>query len=152
MTHESSRAPKRQTGSRGNSNEGAVAQILESERLISDRDGRVFRYNGRYWEKLTPLELSKVIYAVVPRYALTSTQRKEVGELLKITVCKNDLQWGRVAEDEIACKSSVLNLETGDVRPHRPDDYLKSGFLHTTSTATHTRLPSTGPLKLGFGR
>lgn len=100
-------------------------RLLTEERYVTDHSDTVFRYNGRFWEELSRARLRQIaLYADGYRKS-TEARRKEIIEQIKARSHKPDLQWGRVADAEVALENGVFNVLTGELRPHRPEDYLE---------------------------
>ena len=110
---------------RWRSHEAIADDILKQHRLVADRQGRVYQYDGRYWRRFHPFELQRLIWTVADSEVASSSRRKEVAALVALKVAVPDLRWGRLADREIACRNGVLDLLINEIRPHRPEDYLE---------------------------
>jgi P4 family phage/plasmid primase-like protien len=100
--------------------------ILAEHRLVQDRWGTVYRYDGRRWREITPATLNAIAYRHDDAAGLHGHRRREVVELVKTLVHREDLRWGRVADHEIAAANGVVDCLTGRIRPHRPEDWLET--------------------------
>ncbi len=114
---EGSKRPKKSLNDR-------AREILEAVRLVTSAEGHTYRYNGCHWEAMTRTQLLHLAYKKLYPGGSDRT-RNEIRNYLKVASYEADLTFGRVPEHEVACKNGVLDLFTGKVRAHRPEDYLE---------------------------
>ena len=109
-----------------------VAELREAYTLLEDAQGTVFQYMGTHWEEISLATLRRLVWEI-EHSTLTQSQRAEVVDLLRVSVHVRDLQWGSVADNEVACRSGVLRLGGPKpvLRKHRPEDYLESVIPHS---------------------
>lgn len=104
----------------------AVAEAILSEtRLTQDRAGTMFIYNGRHWEEATD-HLLRHMAKVADGEDTTRDRRGEIVDYLKTSVHNRDLVWGRSGDHEIPFANGVLDVLSGGLRDHTPDDYLEN--------------------------
>lgn len=108
---------------RGKGAHRIAAEIVAQVKLVSDKWGRVFRYQGGAWAAMTDAQLDALVYKFDVK-ASPST-RNDVVKNLRVATFKDDLVWGRVAHHEIGCKNGVLDVRTLSLRDHSPEDYLE---------------------------
>lgn len=92
--------------------------------LLQDPTGRTFVYNGRFWEELSKHSFKALVYEHHP--ASRNSFREEVMHYLNAACHRRDHKWERVADHEVPCENGVVDVRTGKLRPHRPEDYLES--------------------------
>lgn len=116
---------KREGRGKGPSVRDVVEAILAQYRLVQDRWGTVYRYDGRRWVEVQ----ESTLYAMAHRAdegPQRLSRRREVVALLKTIIHLETLEWGRVADHEVACWNGVVDCRTGRIRDHRPEDYLET--------------------------
>src|SRR5258708_1287695 len=101
-----------------------IAALVERERLVTDDSGTAYRYNGAYFDRLSEAALTQAALRADLPGRSSDKRRREIVSGIKAETFLLDLEWGRVAEDEVACKNGVVNVRTGAMRPHRPEDLL----------------------------
>jgi putative DNA primase/helicase len=100
-----------------------VAEMREAFRLLTDDSNAVYMYTGGAWAPLSEPRLNAMAYAMRPRMA-AGTRRDTLSHLRAATYVP-DLKWGRVDNGEIPCANGVLDVVTGKLRAHRPEDLLE---------------------------
>jgi putative DNA primase/helicase len=104
----------------------AIAErLLEHNHLVTDHADTTFRWNGAHWVPLSKPELRQIVHAADGGRRSSGTRRTEIIEQLKAHSFKADLVWGRVADYEIPFENGVLDVRSGELRQHRPADYLE---------------------------
>jgi P4 family phage/plasmid primase-like protien len=108
---------------RGKGAHKITAEIIGAVRLVSDKWGRVFRYQSavlvaahRRAARCARLQLRPARRAVEAQ-----RHRQEPA----VATIKEDLTWGRVGDHEIACKNGILDVRTMKLRDHAPENYLE---------------------------
>lgn len=97
--------------------------------LIQGPSGGVYGYNGRYWEPVTPETLRSLAFRADMKFNAGSTAQKRRTEIVDYIKAKRhvrDLEFARVADHEIPAHNGVIDVRTGEMRPHRPEDMLDS--------------------------
>ena len=105
-----------------------VGEIMAAHDLVANTGGAVWRHNGAWWDQLTGWQLEKLALDHGGQAALTPDGRKKIVSLLTLRVMREHLDWGRVADYELPCRSGVLSLRGSadfEVRGHSPDDMLE---------------------------
>jgi P4 family phage/plasmid primase-like protien len=100
-------------------------QLIERHEFVVDKVGNVFRYNGRFWEPCGEPYLNKLAFDIDERGSSSISRRRETVAALKAMQMMPGLEWGRLPEGEIAFNNGVLDLITGELRGHAPEDYLE---------------------------
>lgn len=101
------------------------AAILEHTSFVQDRVGAMFLYVGTHWEEVSDATLQHLAL-LADADDTTQARRGEIVAWLKAKVHQRDLEWGRCADHEIAFANGVLDVELGELRPHRAEDYLEN--------------------------
>lgn len=111
--------------------EAIVGDVLKAHRLVEDANGTVYRYTGTHWAEISIPSLRRLVFDVEHK-TLSSSQRGEAIDLLRVSVHDSDLKWGNVADHEIPCRSGVLSVSGPKVtlRAHDPGDMLESVVPH----------------------
>lgn len=100
-------------------------RLLETHRFARDNAGNLYIYDGACWRPIERFELEAMIWQTDAK-ALTARQRGEIASLLGVMVHESDFAFGRVADSEIAFADGVLDVASGRLRPHRPEDRLET--------------------------
>src|SRR5262249_58902001 len=91
--------------------------------------GRVYVDTGSHWDPVGTGPLDRLAFEAeghqLSENKGSAPRRREIIAALKAATMNPSLRWGRLPEQEIAFLDGVLNLETGDMRPHEPEDYLE---------------------------
>jgi P4 family phage/plasmid primase-like protien len=117
------KTPAAAAPARGKGAHRVTAEIIGAVRLVSDKWGRVFRYQSGFWSQLTDAQLDALAYNF-DRHAAPS-KRNDIVKNLRVATIKEDLTWGRVGDHEIACKNGILDVRTMKLRNHAPENYLE---------------------------
>lgn len=99
-------------------------EIMEGCRLMTDTLGTTYKYNGAYWEEVTASALARMALEADGRFKTSQKRRNEIVSYIKAATCRH-VQWGRVADWEVPCENGVVDVRTGRLRPHDPDDMLE---------------------------
>ena len=100
-------------------------RLLVKHNLMVDHTGAVFQYTGTHWLPATDAMLLKWAFEESGGFANSAGNlRGEAVAAVKAARVVENLKWGRVHATEIACLSGVLDVESGRVRPHRPEHNL----------------------------
>lgn len=92
--------------------------------FIQEPGGAVYRYNGKFFDQLTPHTLVAIVYRFDPN--ARAARLREVVDLLKPRVHQADFSFNRVADWEVPCESGVLDVRDLSLRPHAIDDRIDS--------------------------
>lgn len=98
----------------------------EHEGFVQAGNGSTYQYNGRYWEMVSDDTLRAIVMEHDDLERTKSARRKESVDYIKAFCHRRDLSFGRVADWEVPCANGVVDVRSGDLRPHRPEDYLDS--------------------------
>jgi len=94
--------------------------------LVHSKTGLSYGYNGRYWEPAEPDTMKRIAY--LGDLAATGTAKKarmaDIVALLQAESYKHDLEFMRCADHEIPVRNGVVDVLTGEIRPHRMSDWL----------------------------
>lgn len=112
-------AKKKQSPSR------VAEKLLEKHHFVTDHADTVFRWNRAYWVELSKATLRQIALEADGARRSVASRRNEITEQIKARSHIADLEWGRVADFEIAFENGVLDVKTGKMREHRPEDYLE---------------------------
>ncbi len=103
----------------------AVAEkLLQGVALVTDDTDTVFRHNGTFWEELSKSTLRQVALEADGKRS-TRARREEIIDEIRARSHIRGLSWGRVGTNEVPCRNGVLDVITGKLRAHRPEDYLE---------------------------
>lgn len=99
----------------------------DEEAFLEDDAGRLFKYNGRFWREINDSTLKAIClkHAADPMRQ-TDRQRSEAVRYIRARCHLERHEWGRVADNEVACQNGVVDVLTKKIRPHRAADYLES--------------------------
>lgn len=100
-------------------------KLLETRHFVTDRTGTTFEWNRASWGELSLQTLKQVALEADGFRRSSVTRRNEIIEQIKARSHVADLAWGRVADHEIAFLNGVLDIKSGKLRDHRPEDYLE---------------------------
>lgn len=98
--------------------------VLERHRLKTARSGTTYWWNSAYWEEVEKQVLLHWVFTEGTGRSGHSF-RSEVVEWLKAATTDPLLAWSRVGLGEAALSNGVLDVETGKLRPHAPEDMLE---------------------------
>jgi P4 family phage/plasmid primase-like protien len=98
-------------------------EIFAATRLRADRVGVVYVYAGAAWEPLTEAGLLALIHKFDK--SASSTKRRDIAAYIRADKYESDMSWGRVEDYEIACADGIVDVRTGKVRKHAPENYLE---------------------------
>lgn len=92
--------------------------------FLEDANGRMFAYNGRFWEEISESTLLAGVLAHHPnsRHGF----RREVIAWLRAECHRRSVRWGRTADYEVPCQNGVVDVRSGELRKHDPADYLET--------------------------
>jgi putative DNA primase/helicase len=112
-------------------------RLLEQTRLsggheafLQDGYGLVYRYNGAFWQEIREPSLLRLAYEFDDVKHTSSRRRSEIISALKVFCHRAGHKWSRADDHEVPCKNGVVNVMTGQIRPHRPEDYFDSIIPH----------------------
>jgi putative DNA primase/helicase len=123
-------------GNRGPPPISMVDALLETCNFVTDDGGQVYRYEAGPWVRLSDIALDQLALQVDRAGKSTSHRRRETISLLKAVTYDQKLTWGRVADNEIACANGIVDVLTGELRPHRPEHYLERVIPHDYQPGT----------------
>jgi len=109
---------------RAKSPAASVAKLIDEVRFLTTDTDTVYRHNGAFWEELSNAALRQIALAHDLAKS-TKSRRGEFIDELKAQTHIRGLEWGRVADYEVPFKNGVLDVRTGALRTHRPEDYLE---------------------------
>lgn len=101
-------------------------EILQREKLLSDQYGYVYRYNGRYWERITSKVLKRIAKDSDVREHTNQRRRGEIADYLEMAVQVPQIRWRQLKSTEVPLQNGVYDLEACELRDHRPSDYLET--------------------------
>lgn len=110
---------------RGPSEADVALMILAAHTLVQGPTGLVYRYDSRRWKEIKAATLTAIAHRT-DGGARKISRRREIVELVKAMVHDEGLSWGRVEDHEVACWNGVVDALTGQVRPHRAEDFLET--------------------------
>jgi phage/plasmid-associated DNA primase len=94
--------------------------------FLEDPSGMMFAYNGRYWEEMSKASLLALAFQHESGAVAKHSFRREVCDYLRAACHRREHQWATVGDGEMPCWNGVVDVVTGNVRPHRAEDYLES--------------------------
>lgn len=103
-----------------------VAEVILGQRqLITDGVDAVYEYAGGCWLEVPEATLKQYALEADGAAHTSMRRRAEIVSYLKARTHRPGLKWGRVADSEVAASNGVIDVLTGDMRGHRPADYLE---------------------------
>lgn len=124
---------RRGGGRRGRGAVQLARDAMDEERLIADDGGTVYRWNGQHWVGHTKFGALALAYQLGARGS--SSSREEMVKFWQAAGHIPGHLWRRLGDDEVAVGNGVLNIRTGDLRPHDPDDLLDRVIPHNYDPA-----------------
>lgn len=113
----------------GISYQNAAKRITLLAPYVEDRNGNLWKWNGRHYEEITKDTLGALAFEATDRQGLERGCR-EIAFLVRKSVHKADLKWGQVGDHEVPVENGVLDVISGELRRHRPEDYLENVIPH----------------------
>ncbi len=101
-----------------------VDDLLKSMKLITDDTNQVYQYDaaGGAWSVLSAAALNAIAYNQDVR--ATSSKRREIVDRIKAATFQRKVKWGRVQDWEIPCANGILDVRSGNLRPHAAENML----------------------------
>lgn len=104
-----------------------ASSILAKNHIINDT-GNLYIYNCTHWHLTQDEQLKQIALREEGEKKSSAKSRKEIVDFIRSKTYHPNLQWRRLTPSEIPVGNGVLDLNTMDLRPHRPEDYLKSSI------------------------
>ncbi|MGE4063610.1 MAG: phage/plasmid primase, P4 family [Rhodospirillaceae bacterium] len=107
---------------------GAIARIvdglLQSMKLITDDTNQVYKYDDAVgaWSVLSTAALNNI--ALNQDIRANAGKRREIVDRIKAATYQSKVQWGRVQDWEIPCANGILDVRSGELRPHAAENML----------------------------
>jgi P4 family phage/plasmid primase-like protien len=116
----------------GSSPANAIAQRImqgygdaPGRELFTDKANVLWEYTGTHWIEVPEPEIRRWAWDAGGGFSGSrSDSRNEVASALKAVTYDRHHQWGRVAEWEVPCLSGVIDVRSGAIRKHDPNDRL----------------------------
>lgn len=102
----------------------AAKALLARARYLTDDADRLFRHNGAFWEEVSDAAARQLARDCDLGKSTASRRREFVDELRAISYLAG-LKWGRAKDWEMPFKNGVVDVRSGEIRDHNPDDYLE---------------------------
>lgn len=102
--------------------------ILKKLKVLTLMEGILYRYTGTHWEHIRESYLKALALQLDSQ--TTKNRRNETSDYIKHKSLVPNVEWRRLAINEIPFQNGVLNVETDEVRPHRSEDYLEAVIPH----------------------
>lgn len=113
--------------SAASSENSTAAAILEKNQILNDT-GNLYRYNQTHWYLVQDEAIKQLALHEEGPEKSTSKSRNEILDFIRSTTYCQNHAWRRLTSSEIPVGNGVLDLNTMELRPHRPEDYLKSSI------------------------
>lgn len=110
--------------------------ILRDHRVVVYKD-LLYEYDGRRWKRIKDGVLAQYALAIDSHDHTKSARRSETVKYVLDAARNDEIEWRRLADLEIPCRNGVVNIDTCDIRPHRPEDYLESVIEHDYDAGQH---------------
>jgi P4 family phage/plasmid primase-like protien len=116
---------KRSAPARGKGAKKILDEIRKAMEFITDQAGNVYRYDPETgaWRQISEQVQLSIVFNMDRRSS--ASKRRAVVEDLKASTVVDPLKWGRVADSEIPCKNGIIDVITGEKRPHAPTNLLE---------------------------
>lgn len=114
---------------RAKSPASSAERLLENVKFITDDTDTVYRHNGAFWDALSDATLRQIALEADLGKS-TRARRAEIIDEIKARSHIRGMEWGRVADYEIPFKNGVVDVRSGQMRGHRPEDYLERVLPH----------------------
>lgn len=102
----------------------AARRLMEEYDVFQDASGQLYVHDGACWVSVAEEMIEKLAMQYFNFKDYESKKGKEVVKLIKSRRHRKKLKWNNLGPTEIPLKSGVFNFETGETRPHDPEDYL----------------------------
>lgn len=104
--------------------------VLEHHQIMSDNSGALYTYTGSYWERISIHAIRSYAAKYDSEKHTSNRRRDEVAGFIRSTQFKREVQWRNLGAAEIPFQNGVLDLVTGELRPHRAEDNLETTLPH----------------------
>lgn len=104
--------------------------ILEKHILLRDQQGYSYEYNGRYWEPVSSWQIEAYANQIDTHEHTARRRRAEAADYALIRSHIREIPWRQLKPFEVPTHHGVVNVSTGDLRPHRKTDYLEFVIPH----------------------
>ena len=109
-----------------------AAMILKNHDLIKNDSGHIFEYNGIVWKRISKDSVKKYAQDLDSYYHSTKGRREESSDFALNLVMSHEIAFNNISSTDIAFSDGVYNIISGDLRPHRREDFLDSVINHTS--------------------
>jgi putative DNA primase/helicase len=99
--------------------------VLVKHKLVTDVTGTVYRYEMGHWIPAPDAYLAKLALDADGDLYSTQRRRSEIVSFIRARTLDPLLSWGRVGEGEVPCANGIVDVLTGRLRPHAPENYLE---------------------------
>lgn len=101
-------------------------EILTQVSIVSDKFGYTYQYNGRFWEQVTGRVLQKLAKDADKIEHTNRRRRGEIADYLEMATQRPQIHWRQVRPAEVPLQNGVFDVDSGELRPHRKEDYLET--------------------------
>lgn len=101
-------------------------EILTKHSILSDQFGYVHHYNSKYWERVTGKVLQRLAKDADTLEHTNRRRRGEIADYLEMATQQPQIHWRQVKQSEVPLANGVYDVLTGELRPHRKEDYLET--------------------------
>jgi P4 family phage/plasmid primase-like protien len=102
----------------------ATKRLLQEYEIFQDSSGQLYVYDGSMWLSVADEMIEKLAMQYFSYSDYKPSKAKDVVKIIKSRRHMKSIEWNSIGDTEIPLKSGVLNLETEEIRPHRPEDFL----------------------------
>lgn len=104
--------------------------FIHRYRIMTDRGGQPYIFNGKYWEEFSELHSSSLIVMAMGSKFTQARAREFYHAVKALSMSEDDDMWGQTADNEISFLNGVLNIDTLKMREHTSNDMFDSIVDH----------------------
>lgn len=105
----------------------SLARMLMLEHhWICNNNGYLWKYDGRRWVTDTDEHIRHLAAVADGDKWTTGDRRREVCGFIRAAVHNTELTWRNLEQYEVPAWNGVVDVRTGEIRGHRPDDMIET--------------------------
>lgn len=108
----------------------AAERILQREQFLCDDSLAIYRYTGTHWSETSVWAIRKIALEEDGPARSTERRRSEIVGYIRAKCHRANIAWRDLHQAEVPFVNGVLDVCTGKMRPHRPEDLLESVLPH----------------------
>lgn len=105
-------------------------QILQREKFLCDDSLAIYRYSGTHWKETSVWAMRKLALDAEGPIRSTERRRSEIVGYIRAKSHVPAIRWRQLGRSEVPFVNGVLDILTGEMRPHRAEDMLETVLPH----------------------